>query len=94
MSRQKKVLLTNSHGLFHEQHDTLNQDLNFSFNVIENDIKEIRDYLRHTRKNIEESDLCTRNTNDWKQLALILDRLLFFIYLMVIIVSMTLMFPR
>ncbi len=62
--------------------------------VDENDIKEIRDYLRHTRKNMEARELCTRNANDWKQLALVLDRLLFFIYLTVIVVSMTLMFPR
>jgi len=43
---------------------------------------------------MEMRDAITRNANDWKQLALVIDRLLFFIYLTVIIISMTLMFPR
>ena len=85
---------SHDHALFHQHHDRLNQDLNFSFNIIENDIKEIRDYLRHTRKKIEIRDTRSKNSDDWKQLALILDRLLFFIYFIVIMVSMTLMFPR
>jgi len=90
----KRSAASPDHSLFHLEHDRLSQDLNFSFNVVENDIKEIRDYLRHTRKNIEAREMCTRNANDWKQLALVLYRLLFFIYLTAIVVSMTLMFPR
>lgn len=80
--------------LAHNKNERLNHELNFSFNVIENDIKEIRDYLRHTRKKIDIKDLTNKNTDEWKRLALILDRLLFFTYIIVIIVSMTLLFPR
>jgi len=81
-------------ALYHQKNDRLNQELNFSFNVIENDIKEIRDYLRHTRKRIEVKDVSNKNMNEWKRLALILDRFLFYSYIIVIVVSMTLMFPR
>lgn len=81
-------------SLSHQKSDRLNQELNFSFHVIENDIKEIRDYLRHTRKRIQVTDVSNKNMNEWKRLALILDRTLFFIYIIVIVVSMTLMFPR
>lgn len=80
--------------LCHQKNDRLNQELNFSFHVIENDIKEIRDYLRHTRKRIQVTDISNKNMNEWKRLALILDRTLFFIYIIVIVISMTLMFPR
>lgn len=65
-----------------------------SFNLIENDIKEIRDYLRHTRKKLESTDAKAKQTNEWKQVALVLDRTLFFIYIIAIIVSVIAMFPR
>lgn len=78
----------------HQQNTQLNNDLNLSFNLIENDIKEIRDYLRHTRKKLENTDSKAKQTNEWKQVALVLDRTLFFIYIIAIIVSVTLMFPR
>jgi hypothetical protein len=86
-SQQEKMLS-------HQKSDRLNQELNFSFHVIENDIKEIRDYLRHTRKRIQLTDISNKNMNEWKRLALILDRTFFFTYIIVIVVSMTLMFPR
>jgi hypothetical protein len=72
----------------------LNNELSLSFNLIENDIKEIRDYLRHTRKKLENTDAKTKQTNEWKQVALVLDRTLFFLYIIAIIVSMALMFAR
>jgi hypothetical protein len=78
----------------HAQNAQLNSELSLSFNLIENDIKEIRDYLRHTRKKLETTDAKTKQTNEWKQVALVLDRTLFFIYIIAIIVSVALMFPR
>jgi hypothetical protein len=78
----------------HEKSEQFNRELSISFNVIENDIKEIRDYLRHTRKKTEVADIKIKNTNEWKQLALILDRTLFFLYIIAIVVSVTLMFPK
>lgn len=78
------------HTHTHLQSTQLNNELNLSFNLIENDIKEIRDYLRHTRKKLESTDLKTRQTNEWKQVALILDRTLFFIYIIAMFISITL----
>ncbi len=78
------------HTHTHLQSNQLNNELNLSFNLIENDIKEIRDYLRHTRKKLETTDLKTKQTNEWKQVALILDRTLFFIYIIAMFISITL----
>jgi hypothetical protein len=72
----------------------LNNELSLSFNLIENDIKEIRDYLRHTRKKLETTDAKAKQTNEWKQVALVLDRTLFFLYIIAIVVSVNLMFPK
>ena len=58
---------TNQHFHTHQQSTQLNTDLNLSFNLIENDIKEIRDYLRHTRKKLENNDSKSKQTGDWKQ---------------------------
>lgn len=77
-----------------QTNNQLSTELNLSYNLIENDIKEIRDYLRHTRKKLENTDLKTKQTNEWKQVALVLDRTLFFIYIIAIIVSVIVMFPR
>lgn len=79
-----------THAHTHLQSNQLNNELNLSFNLIENDIKEIRDYLRHTRKKLESTDLKTKQTNEWKQVALILDRTLFFIYIIAMFISITL----
>ena len=80
------------HG--HRQSKKLSSDLNLGFNIIENDIKEIRDYLRHTRKNLETTDSKTKQTNEWKQVALVLDRTLFYLYILANIVSFSLMFSK
>lgn len=69
----------------------MNNELNLSFNLIENDIKEIRDYLRHTRKKLETSDAKTKQTGEWKQVALVLDRTLFYIYVIATVVAGCLM---
>lgn len=82
------------HNQYNHQAQSLNNELNLAFNLIENDIKEIRDYLRHTRKKLETTDSKTKQTNEWKQVALVLDRTLFFMYCIAIVVSLALMFPR
>lgn len=71
-----------------------NADLNLSFNLIESNIKEIRDYMRHSRKKLENTDTKSKQTNEWKKVALVLDRTLFFIYIIAIIVSVIVVFPR
>lgn len=88
--QQSQVAVSHVHG--HQQSKQLNNELNLSFNLIENDIKEIRDYLRHTRKKLETTDSKTRQSNDWKQVALVIDRTLFFLYIIANIVAAALMF--
>lgn len=62
-------------------------------NNLEHDIKEIRDYLRDTRKKLENKELKVKLAQDWKQTALVLDRTFFFIYLFITIVTLVAMFP-
>jgi hypothetical protein len=63
-------------------------------NNLEHDIKEIRDYLRDTRKKLELKELKVKLASDWKQTALVLDRTFFFIYLIITIITLIIMFPR
>jgi hypothetical protein len=77
-----------------QQNAQLANELNLSFNLIENDVKEIRDYLRHTRKKLDTTDSKSKQTNEWKQVALVLDRALFFLYVIAIFVSVTVMFKN
>ncbi len=79
---------------FNQDQYTMYNELNLNFNLIENDVKEIRDYLRHTRKKLETTEAKNKQTNEWKQVALVLDRALFYIYLICTAASLVLMFPR
>ena len=63
-------------------------------NNLEHDIKEIRDYLRDTRKKLEMKELKVKLASDWKQTAMVLDRTFFFIYLIITIITLIIMFPR
>ena len=63
-------------------------------NNMEHDIKEIRDYLRDTRKKLETKEIKIKLASDWKQIALVLDRTFFFIYLFITIVTLIIMFPK
>jgi hypothetical protein len=65
-----------------------------AFMTVETDLKEIRDFLRTTRKRMEDKEAKAKTVNDWKQVALVLDRTFFFIYLTAIIISLAVMFPR
>jgi len=65
-----------------------------TFMTVESDLKEIRDFLRTTRKHMEDKEAKAKTINDWKQVALVLDRTFFFIYLTAIIISLAVMFPR
>ncbi len=65
-----------------------------AFMTVETDLKEIRDFLRSTRKRMEDKEAKAKTVNDWKQVALVLDRTFFFIYLTAIIISLAVMFPR
>jgi len=65
-----------------------------TFMTVESDLKEIRDFLRTTRKHMEDKEAKAKTINEWKQVALVLDRTFFFIYLTAIIISLAVMFPR
>jgi uncharacterized coiled-coil protein SlyX len=61
---------------------------------IENDLKEIRDYLRHMKKKVEDSDRSNKTADEWKQVALVLDRTFFFAYCFWLIISLVVMFLK
>jgi hypothetical protein len=63
-------------------------------NNLEHDIKEIRDYLRDTRKKLEAKEMKVKLACDWKQIALVLDRTFFFVYLLITVVTLIILFPR
>ena len=65
-----------------------------AFMTVETDLKEIRDFLRTTRKRMEDKEAKAKTVNDWKQVALVLDRTFFFIYVIAIIISLAVMIPR
>jgi hypothetical protein len=87
MSFNKQNQDEQNHYHIHQKDDQLNKELSLSFSLIENDVREIRDYLRHTRNKYENVDSKAKQSNEWKQLALVLDRALFFIYLFSMIAS-------
>jgi hypothetical protein len=63
-------------------------------NNLEHDVKEIRDYLRDTRKKLETKEQKTNVASDWKRMALVLDRTFFFIYLVITFVTLFVLFPK
>lgn len=68
--------------------------LSLNLRSIENDLKEVRDYLRHMKKKIESNDRAEKNASDWKQVALVLDRTFFFAYCFWFVISLIVMFPK
>ena len=58
-----------------------NKDLNFSLSLMRNDTKEMRDYISHMQKKLANVDSRLKHTRDWKMLALVIDRFLFFLYI-------------
>jgi hypothetical protein len=62
-------------------------------NYLEQDIKEIRDCLRDTRKKLEQKEQKSRVANDWKQVALVLDRTFFYVYLIITFFAIFMLFP-
>ena len=64
-----------------------------NLNCLEHDVKEIRDYLRDTRKKLENREYKTKLASEWKLIALVLDRTFFFIFLFITVITLVLMFP-
>jgi hypothetical protein len=60
-------------------------------NDLEKHIKEIIDYLRETRKKLEIKENSANLANDWKIIALVLDRTFFYIFLFITLLTLILM---
>jgi hypothetical protein len=104
---KKLKLLKQRFQEFHRQHqqqgDLTEEDsitnetmsaLSINLRSIENDLKEVRDYLRHMKKKVENTDQSNKNANDWKKVALVLDRTFFFAYCFWFGISLIVMFPK
>lgn len=61
---------------------------------IENDVREIRRYLRQLLGRIHQKEDRAKIALEWKIVALVLDRLFFFCYLAAIIISLATIFPK
>lgn len=83
----------NTFAFSHFSQQRLQQEVGASFSLLENDIREIRDYLRHSHKKLQVVDSRSEQANEWKQVALVLDRTLFFLYIIAIVISIFVMFP-
>jgi hypothetical protein len=99
---KKLKLLKQRFQEFHrqQQHDSIGEysitnetmsELSLSLRSIENDLKEVRDYLRHMKKKIENTDQSNKNADEWKQVALVLDRTFFVAYFLWFGISLLLM---
>ena len=64
-------------------------DLNPQLASIDQILTEIRDFLLEHRERIEEKDRKERIAKEWKALGLIFDRMFFWIYLVTIITSLS-----
>lgn len=88
----------NPHQFHQNQESSLTKQIqqqisaSITFMTVETDLKEIRDFLRTTRKRMENKEAKTKTVNDWKQVALVLDRTFFFIILQLLLFLLPLCF--
>lgn len=61
--------------------------------ALETEVKDLRRALRGFMTRLQEKDAAAKMLRDWRIVALVLDRLFFFVYLATIIVSLVTMFP-
>ena len=61
--------------------------------ALETEVKDVRRALRSFMTRLQEKDAAAKMLRDWRIVALVLDRLFFFMYLATIIVSLITMFP-
>ena len=74
-----------------DQFANLQQDLK-SAAALEKDIKEIKTYMRAMMNKSLQKEAKEKITKEWKLVAVVLDRLFFFAYLLIIIVSILTVF--
>ena len=61
---------------------------------VESDVREIRRYLRQLLGRLHQKEEKARIALEWRIVALVLDRLFFFMYLAAIIISLATIFPK
>ena len=61
---------------------------------VENDVREIRRYLRQLMWRVHQKEDRAKIALEWKVVALVMDRLFFFLYLAAIIISLATIFPK
>lgn len=62
--------------------------------TVEAEVREIRRYLKQLMSRLQQKEERSKIMLEWKIVALVLDRLFFFFYLVTCIVSLMLIFPR
>ncbi len=61
---------------------------------VEGDVREIRRYLRQVLMRIQQKEDKNKLALEWRIVALVMDRLFFFMYLAAIIISLATIFPK
>lgn len=61
--------------------------------VIESEVREIKQMLRSFMTKVQQRDAKDRIAQEWRLVALTLDRLFFFVYLATILISLVAIFP-
>ena len=61
---------------------------------VEGDSREIRHYLRQLLNRLHQKEEKSRVAQEWRIVALVLDRLFFFMYLAAIVISLATIFPK
>ena len=61
---------------------------------VESDVKEIRRYLRQLLNRIHQKEEKNKIALEWRIVALVMDRLFFFLYFAAIIISLVTIFPK
>jgi len=88
--QQQEQSQTSNRGMSNE----IITEMSVNLRSIENDLKEIRDYLRHMKKKIEDTDRSNKTADEWKKVALVLDRTFFFAYCCWLVLSLIIMFLK
>ena len=78
----------------HQQSGSDNPQVVNTHAPMEHDVREIRRYLRQLLYRVHAREEKNRVAHEWKVVALVLDRIFFFMYLAAIIISLATIFPK
>ncbi|XP_061175302.1 neuronal acetylcholine receptor subunit alpha-10-like isoform X1 [Saccostrea echinata] len=92
---QPNGLLNNEHANFCEQDKTeMSTSLSGHFDTMSSDVKEIKTYLKKMIDKITDKDAKEVIAREWRIVALVLDRLFFFLYFFAIVISVCAVFKN